>query len=690
MKRTPMAMLVVAVVLAGCAAASGRTLVSSFEKPAEAELVEGPAVEEVRGVATHGKASLAVTFTPKEKSLDLSGLLPEDWRGYRYLRIDLYNPNRPLLFTLRVDDALYNPDDPEERHTISSWYHRARTGWSTLEFVVPGFAEDADLSQIQRVLLRCESPLQRPTLVLIDNVRFVRGGEPLTYRPPKRRPLRAACEVPGNFIPNGNFELGLQGWGSWGRWDGGRYRFGCGFGADAYEGDSAAAIICDKPGRGGIFTAVLKDVPPGLYRLSFAVKAVDGAVPRVVLQGASVNAERTIPGLPPRWRTFSYHVTVPEGAENLRLYIFNVGTGILFADAVSLVSATAAAKPRPALSRVPQKPARVEIKKNVIYLNGEPFFPVGIYQCYDPEVLRDTGFNLMMGHELMSTPVELLDACAEAGLMTMFNLTGLLRGHRPEKAAEVVEAVKRHPAVLAWYLCDEPDHASWNVPPDELALATRLLHRATSQPTATVVMSWAESSFYRYQGVVDILATDVYPIRGGGRASDLTRVARAADVARRATGGRKPLWLVLQATPEASPAEEYGVTYLALTHGADGILYFAYSERLRRSEAWRALVDISLELRELAPYLTSRSSDREVTVSDERIHWILKETPDLYCLITVNGSAETVKDVTLTLPFAREEARFLVPFEARVAEMEGDRITDDYGPYQRHVYIFEK
>jgi len=600
------------------------------------------------------------------------------------------NPGRPCLVTLRVDDALYDPEDPAEHHTISSWYHRARTGYTTLEFFLPGLAEDVDLSRVKRVALRYESALGEPHRLAIDNIRFVKGGGPIVYEPLKRRVGRPVSGVLGNFIPNGNFELGLQGWGSWGRWDGGDYRFGDGFEEDAYEGLSSAAIICDTPGRGGIFTDVLRDVRPGLYRLTYSVKAIDGAVARVQLNGGSVNADRTIPGLPPEWREFSYNVTVPEKAENVRLYLYNVGTGTLFADAVSLVSVTGRVAPSKPVSRVAQKPARVEIKKNVIAVNGEPFFPVGIYGVHDPTALQDTGFNLLMGSELMSTSVELLDATAEAGLMTMFNLTGLLRGHRPEKVREAVEAVKKHPAILAWYLCDEPDHSAWNVPPDELLLATRLLHKSTGQPTTSVVMPWAASNLYRYQGALDILATDVYPIRGDDKPSDLTRVAAVTDLAKRATGGDKPVWLVLQATPDASPEEEYGVTYLAVTHGADGILYFAYSEKLSQSKAWEALVDISLELEELSPYLTSPTSDKEVTVSDERIHWMLKESAKVYCLITVNGSAETLEEVTFSLPFLREGVPLIVPFEVRGGQVAEGTITDRFGPYQRHVYVIEK
>ena len=667
------------------------TLVSSFEQPEDVARLAGVSgIEQVMGLTSHGRASVAVTFTDQERSLDLSALLPTDWRGYDRLRIDVLNPGRPCLFTLRVDDALYDPQDPAERHTISSWYHGTRTGSNTLEFIVPGFAEDADLSQVKSVLLRYESPLPKPHSVAIDNVRFVRGKELVVYEPPELPVTRPVTEVPDTFITNGNFELGLQGWGSWGGWDGGRYRFDCGFGNNAYEGESAAAIICDARGRGGIYTGVLEDVRPGLYQLSFAVKATDGAVPRILLNGGTVNADRTIAGLSADWHTFTYNVTVPESAENVRLYIFNVGTGILFADAASLVSVTGTVQPRRAVSRVTQSPARVEIRKNVVYLEAQPFFPVGIYQCNDPAALEGTGFNLCMGHELMTTAVELLDACDEAGVMTMFNLTGLLRGHRPEKVAEAVRDVKHHPAILAWYVCDEPDSGAWNVPPDEVALATRLLHRATKQPTTSVVMAWAESNLYRYQGALDILATDIYPIRGGGQPSDLTKVAAATDVAKRATGASKPVWLVLQGTPEASPEEEYGVTYLAITHGADGILYFAYSDELRQSEAWKALVDISLELQELSPYLTSPTSKRPVTASDGRVHTMLKESDKVYCLITVNSAAEVLGEVTFTLPFLREGVPFIVPFEARIGEAAGGTITDRFGPYQRHVYVIEK
>ena len=98
------------------------TLISSFERAEDVARLAGVSdVRHVAGLTSHKRASVGVTFTAKERSLDLSALMPLDWRGYDYLRIDVLNPGRPCLFTVRVDDALYDPEDSAERHTISSW-----------------------------------------------------------------------------------------------------------------------------------------------------------------------------------------------------------------------------------------------------------------------------------------------------------------------------------------------------------------------------------------------------------------------------------------------------------------------------------------------------------------------------------------------------------------------------------------
>ena len=42
-----------------------------------------------------------------------------------------------------------------------------------------------------------------------------------------------------------------------------------------------------------------------------------------------------------------------------------------------------------------------------------------------------------------------------------------------------------------------------------------------------------------------------------------------------------------QSTAIATPEEEYGATYLALVHGADGILYWNFDDARKDARIWQ-------------------------------------------------------------------------------------------------------
>jgi len=375
-------------------------------------------------------------------------------------------------------------------------------------------------------------------------------------------------------------------------------------------------------------------------------------------------------------------VTVADPGGPVVLYLYNVGSDTLYIDDVALVGHDArAVKPAGAVTGTPIK---VTIKDEVTYINGEPFFPLGFYHG-DPAGYEGTGFNFSTGRGGLDVG-QFLDACAEHGVYGQASLEGLMRAHVPERAAEVARKYKNHPALLAWYVCDEPDHMRWNVPPPEVRLATKLLHEEDpNHPTWIVVMPWTDSNLYQYANTVDILATDVYPI---GTSRPLTQVAYSQDVMRKAHRG--PTWMVPQATSRATPEQEYLVTYLALTHGASGIIYWEYDGARRDERIWGTMKRISLEIKELTPVLTSPTSEKTVGVSNEHINRILKETDDAYYLITVSDSTETLKAVTLELPWLTETVKAEVMFEDRSATVKVGRLVDDFTTYQRHVYRIAK
>jgi hypothetical protein len=313
--------------------------------------------------------------------------------------------------------------------------------------------------------------------------------------------------------------------------------------------------------------------------------------------------------------------------------------------------------------------------------NGEPFFPIGLY-CGVPAELAGTGFNCIPGWSSRCT----LEECLAHGLYTLPDLTGVLRAHAPEQVRPVAATLKNHPAVMAWYLCDEPDHAQWLVAPDELKLARRLLREEDpNHPSVTIVMPWADSNLYRFWDAADILATDDYVLREQ-KPSEVRHVARTTEVAKRAVRETRPVWLVLQSSSVATPEEEYGVTYLALAHGANGILYWEYEDARKNPRIWETLLALAKELETLTPALTGPSLDLPVSISNGDIHWTAREFQGRLCLITVNADPLPAPQVQIQVGEGPEGPAEVL-FENRKITVKRGRILDEFLPYQRHVYL---
>ncbi|HID08388.1 MAG TPA: hypothetical protein EYP10_14720, partial [Armatimonadetes bacterium] len=585
----------------------------SFETSADLNRCTGSAIRKLVGEhATDGRRSLLIDLSEATPTFAIqAGEKPFDFRGWDKLKLDIYREGHPISIHLRVHDRKGN--------RYVSWYYLVRTGYNVVEYSIWGMSSAIDISQIDK--LAFYTP-KRSGKLYIDNVRLTKGRDDDSWLLPKIKP-KPLLNVRGNLIRNGDFEFGLQYWGSWGQWDGGAYIFGCGMGEDAYSGTASAAIICQRRGRGGIFTSPSArfQLKPGEYRFSFFAKGSDKGV-RMFWQfegqgreGAGLSyAIRENYGskrfdVPTRWTKYEYRVKVVRDVGPLAIYFYSVGGGILFIDAVSLVREGEVTE-AVATPRQPMKPSKVEIRGTVTYVNGKPFFPIGFYNA-EPESLRGTGFNFICRDPGPGMPgLEFLDHCYANGIMVSINMEGIMRAHLPWQAPELIEPFKNHPAVFGWYVCDEPDHPRWTVPPPEMRLATSLLHRTDpNHPTWTVVMPWADSNIYQYADTVDIIATDMYPIADYNR--QLIRVAHATDVLRRAVKWERPVWMVTEATSKATPQEEYAMTYLAVTHGANGIIYWNFNSARRNPKIWNTMVRISLELKRLTPALTSPTSKRD-------------------------------------------------------------------------------
>lgn len=248
---------------------------------------------------------------------------------------------------------------------------------------------------------------------------------------------------------------------------------------------------------------------------------------------------------------------------------------------------------------------------NRTIVDGKPFFPMGMYageiKDADIDTLVSGGFNCVMPYRSHLLTEKILDRCSKAGLMVMPCIKDLLYGERyawsdvvdtytgDAIVAEQVSRLKDHPAVLAWYSCDESEVSS--IP--SLRERQRLLEELDpDHPTWTVL--YQAPLIRKYMGTFDVIGTDPYPV------ADLGQYPKRNDGMRRVTdwtrqtwegvfSGNRPLWQVPQcfdwaiirkteaerlAAPSRPPTydEVRNMAWQCLVGGANGLVFYAYHE----------------------------------------------------------------------------------------------------------------
>jgi len=318
-----------------------------------------------------------------------------------------------------------------------------------------------------------------------------------------------------------------------------------------------------------------------------------------------------------------------------------------------------------------------------LLVGGKPYMPLGLYtQQVDEaelELLAASPFNCIMpypGPEMKlsnsklvgdAAVAEVLDLCAEKGIKVLFSLKDLYRGEDDKTVVRLVERFKNHPALLAWYICDE---ASVEKIP-QVAKRRRLVNRLDPfHPTWSVFYQWPD--FYRYVSCQDVFGNDPYPINNRDDAHILgtdhsTRAAEALDM---------PLWSVPQihhtglynskwkqdpipyfSTLRAPNEEEMNtICLLEAMRGAKGFVMYSLfdlkrgPDKLQFERRWPEVCRVAERLKKLEPYLLSTSPAPAVAnrVSKGKIYARAFRAPDgstrvLVCQVSSGaGEAELV------------------------------------------------
>jgi hypothetical protein len=202
----------------------------------------------------------------------------------------------------------------------------------------------------------------------------------------------------------------------------------------------------------------------------------------------------------------------------------------------------------------------------------------------------------------------------------------------------------------------------------------------------------------------DIASFDIYPASHEKQeiAGKLWYVPQGVDRLRRWTGGRKDVWCCIETTRisnvhgQPTPEQVRSEVWMALIHGAKGIIYFAHQFKPKFIEAGlladeamaRGVADINRQVRELAPVLNSPDVAGGATVASSQegvpVDSVVKRhAGSTYLFSVAMRDGETT--ATFTVP-GTGDARVEVLGEGRAIEAVGGKWEDRFRGYQVHLY----
>jgi hypothetical protein len=357
-------------------------------------------------------------------------------------------------------------------------------------------------------------------------------------------------------------------------------------------------------------------------------------------------------------------------------------------------------------------PAQTEVTfddKRVCYVNGKPFFPIGLYHVSPAAVLgvnarssaaglpgidlfesikqvRAMGFNVI--HHTWGMPKE--DYLAYTEKLGMWVI--------PEVAAPTAEDValaNRHTNVLMWYGSDEPSGETLNV------IKRARAQTALLDPHRPVSAAVCNPNLFRaaLEGF-DFVMLDPYLIRH----APLTNIADWMKAASDAGNGSKAIWLVPQAFTidssywkEPTPEELRCQAYIGLVHGATGFVWYAFwsSEDwsgnpkgrgcwyLPDSKLWDAFPKLNAEVSALAPIILTGQNLGPVRSSAADVHTCLWKYRGKSYLLAVNTQYHAVK-----CKLEGFGAQADVMFESRKVTTDAGVLSENFLPLEAHVYRF--
>jgi hypothetical protein len=345
-------------------------------------------------------------------------------------------------------------------------------------------------------------------------------------------------------------------------------------------------------------------------------------------------------------------------------------------------------------------------------VNRRQFFPYGFY-CYSPvsptlpeeEVVR--GFNMISPYqtilpETLNERKAYMDRCAELGLKVHYNLISLSGSGgvnsqignltAEEKKVRLIQEIKtfmNHPALLAWYISDEPN--GFKIPPETLEETYKTVRETDPWHPVSMVFMAPFISSRMYAEALDIVMADPYPVPN-------SPIAITGDVAAQLKtefSGKRSVWMVLQAFGggewwgrEPTVQELRSMTWQSVIGGATGIQYFVrqgLNYFPKSVAAWNECGRMAMEIAEVTPWLLSDEETLPVESTSRNIVVTSRVHEGQLMIMAANKINEPVAVTFRISGFSNGRANLI--FENRLLPVTGGQITDHLAPFGSQVYL---
>ncbi|MBQ7179023.1 MAG: hypothetical protein IJS08_16515, partial [Victivallales bacterium] len=358
------------------------------------------------------------------------------------------------------------------------------------------------------------------------------------------------------------------------------------------------------------------------------------------------------------------------------------------------------------IRKLPHSPGEVRFNKyGVMLVDGKPFTPYGWFRL-NPEDGAKDGYNLDFHYNAPWYSDEQLQAyldraqklglkvatyCYPKGNMMMN--AAYKRALSDDEAKLIYGRVAKfssHPALLAWYIADEPEYEPW--------LRERLekvfeICRKADPYHPTIICSNSIDGLVKYQGIGDVSMPDYYPgfLEKGNSASPIGRYGELLAASRKLDG--RAQWGVPQGfTWNAYGSKEHRVPdydelrnmhYQTLVNGHTGIVWYSHELNYTEPDVHIHVKKLLDEMRLLKDLWQNPQSRKEVSSSSSLVAASYSDVNGVDYLVAVNLTPDEQK---INLPAPSGKVFFVAGEKGIMFTPENGRIKDSLGRYRTRVY----